>query len=569
MIGSKKEIKTPWITSYGKVKASLDYPLTTLFEEFEKTAKKYPLYTAYEFYGKKTTYTKALGDIITCAKALVAEGIEPGQSVTVCLPNCPQSVTSFYAINMIGAIANMIHPLSSPKEIEFYLRDSKSTAAITLDQFVPNFETIRSAVAPFKMIVATLKDSLPILTGIGYVLTQGRKITKINPTATTIPWKTFIENASGKSETCKAQKSCDDLAVILYSGGTTGVSKGIMLSSKNFNALSYQIIAMDGFFTPKDKMLAVIPMFHGFGLGISIHTMLVNGGHCILVPRFDLNSYAKILKTKKPNYIAGVPSIFEALLRLPNFGKADLSFLKGVFAGGDSLSVSLKKRFDSFLHEHNASITIREGYGTTECVTASCLTPYNKEKEGSIGIPLPDMLFKIVKPGTQTALDFGDDGEICIAGPTVMMGYANQKEETDKTLQKHRDGETWIHTGDLGNMDADGFIYFKQRIKRMIITNGYNIYPGMIENALEAHPTVHISCVIGIQDALKGQRIKAYIVLKDGYKESEELKNILREHCKEHIAKYALPSEFEFRADLPKTKVGKVAYRELEEEAEK
>lgn len=569
MSETNNTVKTPWVSSYGKVTPNLNYSTNTLFEEFEQNAIKNPTLTAYEFFGKKTNYSKALNDIKICAKALIAAGIKEGQSVTICLPNCPQSVTSFYAVNMIGAIANMIHPLSSPKEIEFYLNDSKSAAAITLDQFVPNFESIRSSVAPFRMIVASMTDSLPTVTGIGFYLTQGRKIPKVAFDSNTISWKNFIRKGSNISDNIKSTKTCDELAVVLYSGGTTGISKGIMLSSKNFNSLGTQIVNMDGSFTAGDKMLAVIPMFHGFGLGISIHTMLINGGHCILVPRFELSTYAKILKTKKPNYIAGVPSIFEALLRLPNFENTDLSFLKGVFAGGDSLSISLKKRFDEFLKEHKATIKIREGYGTTECVTASCLTPYNKEKEGSIGIPLPDMLFKIVKPGTQNELPYGEDGEICIAGPTVMLGYANQEEETAKTLQLHSDGETWIHTGDLGNMDNEGFIYFKQRIKRMIITNGYNVYPSIIENALEAHSSVHLACVIGIKDEIKGQKVKAYIVLKDGNEPSDELKKALREHCKEYVAKYALPSEFEFRLDLPKTKVGKVAYRELEEEVSK
>ena len=241
--------------------------------------------------------------------------------------------------------------------------------------------------------------------------------------------------------------------------------------------------------------------------------------------------------------------------------------MKGVFSGGDSLSIELKKRFDTFLEQHNASIHVREGYGTTECVTASCLTPIHTAKEGSIGLPFPDTYYKIVKPGTEEEVPYGEEGEICLSGPTVMMEYINNPKETADTLRKHADGLTWVHTGDLGIMDDEGFIYFKQRIKRMIITSGYNVYPSQIENALDAHELVHMSCVIGVPDPLKMQKVVAYVVLKPGVKVSEdEAREILLEYCEKHMAKYALPREIRFRDALPKTLVGKVAYRVLEEE---
>ena len=314
-------------------------------------------------------------------------------------------------------------------------------------------------------------------------------------------------------------------------------------------------------------MLAVMPIFHGFGLGVCIHSMLANGGRCLLIPRFNPESYAKLLKKHQPNFIAGVPTLYEALLRLKTLKRVDLSCLKGVFSGGDSLSIELKKRFDRFLAEHNAPIKVREGYGTTECVTASCLTPVHMAKEGSIGLPFPDTFYKIVKPGTTEEVAYGIEGEICLAGPTVMMEYINHPEETANTLKRHQDGLTWVHTGDLGLMDEDGFIYFRQRIKRMIITSGYNVYPSQIENVLDAHELVHMSCVIGIPDPYKMQRVVAFVVLKPGVKVSqEEASGILKAYCEKYVAKYALPTEFRFRSELPKTLVGKVAYRQLEEE---
>ena len=256
----------------------------------------------------------------------------------------------------------------------------------------------------------------------------------------------------------------------------------------------------------------------------------------------------------------------EALLRLPKMKNADLSCLKGVYSGGDSLSVELKKRFDQFLFDHHATIQVREGYGLTECVTASCLTPYHISREGSIGIPFPDTYYKIVEHGTQKEVPYGTEGEICLSGPTVMMGYLHHPEETAQTLQTHEDGLAWVHTGDLGYMDPDGFVYFRQRLKRMIVTSGYNVYPSQMENIFDAHELVQMSCVIGVPDKLKMQKVKAFVMLKPGVSANEETKDVLMTYIRKNVAKYALPYDIEFRAELPKTLVGKVAYRVLEEE---
>ena len=400
---------------------------------------------------------------------------------------------------------------------------------------------------------------------LGYKLTEGKKIAKVPEVDWVISWKQFIKDGEGVID-YRVPRRPTQGAAILYSGGTTGTTKGILLSNLNFNALGMQIIATNPMFKPGDKMLAIMPMFHGFGLGVSIHSMLVNGGRCILVPRFTPKTYAELLKKHKPNFIAGVPTLYEALLRLDNIDDLDLSCLKGMFSGGDSLSVELKKRIDRFLKEHNATIEVREGYGTTECVTASCLTPYNMSREGSIGIPFPDTFYKIVKVGTTEELPYGEEGEICLAGPTVMLEYCNHPEETAQTMRVHDDGRTYVHTGDLGVMDEDGFIYFRQRIKRMIITSGYNVYPSQMENIFDAHEAVHMSCVIGVPDPYKIQKIKAFVVLKPGFEAGEAMKKQLLEYCSKHVAKYAMPYDIEFRQDLPKTLVGKVAYRVLEQE---
>ena len=284
------------------------------------------------------------------------------------------------------------------------------------------------------------------------------------------------------------------------------------------------------------------------------------------IPRFTAKSYAKQIVKYKCNFIAGVPTLYEALLRLPSMDNADLSSLKGVFSGGDSLSIELKKKFDKFLYDHKAVIQVREGYGTTETVTACCLTPTNIYKEGSIGLPFPDTYIKIVKPDTDEEVPYGEEGEILLAGPTVMKEYMNNPAETAKTLRKHADGLTWVYTGDLGSMDEQGFIYFKGRAKRIIISSGYNVYPGQLENILDAHEKVQMSCIIGVPDAYKMQKVKAFVTLKPGVPADDNTKQELLAYCRKHIAKYAMPYDIEFRDELPKTLVGKVAYRVLEEE---
>lgn len=560
-------VRTPWIKNLGGVPAHLEYFQGSMYDRVAEIAVNYPDYIAYDFMGDKVKYKDFIKKVDECARALAAIGVKEGERVTICMPNAPQAVIMFYAINKIGAIANMVHPLSSEKEIEFYLKESASVVCITLDQFYGKFENIRGNVPLRSLILTSIKDVLSPIKKKGYYLAQGRKIKKVPSNAEIVWWERFLKDGNNYHGPFHVERKSQDPAVILYSGGTTGTTKGILLSNLNFNALSQQIIATNPMFKPGDKMLAVMPIFHGFGLGVCIHSMLANGGRCLLIPRFNPQSYAKLLKKHKPNFIAGVPTLYEALLRLKTLDRVDLSCLKGVFSGGDSLSIELKKRFDAFLREHGATIPVREGYGTTECVTASCLTPSHWAKEGSIGLPFPDTFYKIVKPGTEEEVPYGEEGEICLAGPTVMMEYINNSEETANTLKRHADGLTWVHTGDLGMMDEDGFIYFRQRIKRMIVTSGYNVYPSQIENVLDAHEYVHMSCVIGVPDPLKMQRVVAFVVLKPGLKVSEEeAREAILEHCSKYVAKYAMPSDIQFRDDMPKTLVGKVAYRILEEE---
>lgn len=558
--------KTPWEGHTGDAPLNLKYFEGSMYDAVEQIAKQYPDNIAFDFMGRSTTYRKFIEEINMCARSLKTIGVREGDRVTIAMPNCPQAIYMFYAVNLVGAISNMIHPLSAEKEIEFYLNESQSVTAITLDQFYSKFENVREHTKVVNIIIASVKDELSPTIKTGYMLTEGRKIQKIPSSAPVIMWHDFIKMGRHCFYNYKVNRASHDVATILYSGGTTGTTKGIELTNYNFNALGRQVIATNSMFRVGDKMLAAMPLFHGFGLGVCIHTMLSQGGRCILVPRFTAKSYAKLIVKYRCNFIAGVPTLYEALLRLPSMENADLSCLKGVFSGGDSLSVELKKKLDRFLYDHKAVIQVREGYGTTETVTACCLTPAKMFKEGSIGVPFPDTYIKIVEPGTDNELPYGTEGEILLAGPTVMKGYMGHPDETAQTLRLHSDGLKWVYTGDLGFMDEEGFVYFRGRAKRMIITSGYNVYPGQLENILDAHDMVQMSCVIGVPDPYKMQKIKAFVKLSAGIEPNDATKEIIMNYCRKNIAKYSMPYDIEFRDDLPKTLVGKVAYRVLEEE---
>ena len=572
--------KTPWAPFMGEVPMHLDYFEGSMFQAVEKIAQQYPENVAFDFMGKSTTYPEMIREIERCARALKAIGVKENDKVTIAMPNCPQAIYMFYAVNLVGAIGNMIHPLSAEKEIELYLTVSESETAITLGQFYQKFANIRANTRVKNLIIADIKDALSPVMKLGFdvkniidpiskAIKKHSKIQwtpKVPRNAPVLLWNDFLRRGETVTGEFRVHHKGEDPAVILYSGGTTGTTKGIVLTNRNFNALGQQVIAANPIFRPGDKMLAAMPLFHGFGLGVCVHTMLSQGGRCILIPQFTAKSYAKDLVKYRCNFIAGVPTLYEALLRLPSMDSADLSCLKGVFSGGDSLSIELKKKFDKFLKDHKATIQVREGYGTTETVTACCLTPLTKAKEGSIGIPLPDVYMKIVAPGTDRELPYGTEGEILLAGPTVMKEYMKHPEETAQTLRKHADGLTWVYTGDLGTQDEEGFIYFKGRAKRMIISSGYNVYPAQIENILDAHEKVQMSCVIGVPDAYKMQKVKAFVKLAANVPANEETKQELLDYCRKHIAKYAMPYDIEFKEDMPKTLVGKVAYRVLEEE---
>ncbi len=560
------KVKTPWYGSYEDIPKHLDYPDYSLYESIRRVCEKFSENIAYDYFNRKVTFKHFLKDIDTAAKSYVAIGVKKGDKVTIVMPNTPESIISFYALNKIGAIPNMVHPLSSQNEIKHYIELSKSVAILTIDATFSTVYSIVPGTTIQNIIVASPSNSMRYMKPV-YKATQITS-NRIPREKGIIKWWRFMRLAKKVKRGVDAYTDESYPAAILYSGGTTGKPKGIVLSNLNFNSLALQGVQFAKA-NSEDRLLAIMPIFHGFGLGVCIHTVLSVGGQSILIPRFDNKNFHKLLRKHKPTFLAGVPTLWEVMIKNPKMKDADLSFLKVMISGGDSLSISLKRRMDAFLKEHNSDIQVREGYGLTECVSGTCLNPSHMNKEGSVGIPYPDTYYKIVKAGTSEEVPYGEEGEICLSAPTVMLEYLDEPEETENTLKIHDDGLTWLHTGDLGSMDEEGWVYFKLRIKRMIVSNGYNIYPQQLENVIDAHPNVSVSTVIGIPDKNKREVAKAFIVLKNGVEPTDEVKQNIYNYCKQNIAKYALPKEFEYRDELPKTLVNKVDYTRLKEESMK
>ena len=553
------KLKAPWLKFYDGIRKNLCYRDETISEAVFRVAEKYPQNTALIYMNEKVSYEKLRKNIFRVLEMLKQIGVKKGERLMVCLPNIPQAVYLLYAANHIGAVCSFVHPLSAPMELVKFINELDAEYIFALDSMKEVFSDVFSHTGARRLIMTSPADELNCLKQGLYKISQKQKI----QSGTALCWKTLMKNVE-ETDFPKADMSSEETSVVLFSGGTTGEPKGVMLSSKSINAMGFQTAEMSHCQVQGKSMLAAMPMFHGFGLCVCVHTVLINGGTCILVPRFTVREYARLIKRHRPNFIAGVPTLFEALIGEKAMNKADLSCLLGVFSGGDTLSVKLKKRFDEFLKEHNSNVKIREGYGATECVTASCLTPYNIQKEGSIGIPFPDTYYKICAVGTTCELPYNTEGEICIYGPALMKGYLNDDEETAKVLKTHEDGRLWLHTGDAGVMDEDGFVYFRYRLKRIIVTSGYNVYPQRIEALLNSHPAVKESCVVGVSDPYKMQRIKAFVVPENNFQGN--LKEELFALCRQNVARYAVPSEIEFRESLPRTKFSKVAYTELERE---
>jgi len=549
-----------WLAAYGEVPHHLAYPDCSLHDAIMATVRRVPDAVAYDFLGTSVTYREFGRRIDRMADAFAALGMSPGDRITIALPTSPQGVIAYYAANRLGAVSAMIHPLSTAQEVERLITLSRSRFALTLDALYDRFAGAPSRTPLETLILTRLSDALPPLRRLAYWLVQGRKIPAVPRDAPVRWWKDLVARPSPPAS--RPVLDTNAMAGILFSGGTLGTPKGIMLSHRNFIADGMQLAAWarlkDG-----DRMLAALPIFHGFGLGGLINAGFLTGARVILVPRFSADTAAKLIRENRANVIAGVPTLYDAMSRDPDFQRADLSCLRAAFSGGDALPASIKNRFEHLVAERGGSIRLLEGYGLTEAVTGVMVMPMHAAREGSVGVPLPDMRVSICRPGTDEELPVGEDGEICVHGPAVMLGYLDDAAATARVLKQHRDGRTWLHTEDIGHRDADGYFYFRGRLKRMIKSSGFNVYPAEVEQVIGRHPAVAEACVIGVPDPSQGERVKAFVLLRAGQVPSPALAQEIIAHCRDHLIKWSCPRDVEFRSEFPRTRIGKVDFRAL------
>lgn len=568
-IGFKKKPKATWNKYYDKKAMNFDVPNISIYQYIKEKSlnNKYKDNIAIEYYGTKITYQEFYRRIDSIAKSFRSQGIRRGDVVTVLSANTPEAVMSFYALNKIGAVANMIHPLSGENEIKEALQRYSTVMLVAMDITYNKIKNILEDTEVYKTIIISAKDSMPTLMKIGYEVTQGYKVEKPKKSEDFLYWKDFIKLGENYSKDKVAEETKRDTpAVILHSGGSTGTPKGIVLSNGNFNAATIQSEYALPDLDCNDTILAIMPIFHGFGLSVSITDAFAVGAKVVLIPTFKASEFDKLITKHNPSVLVGVPTLFEALTSNERMEKVNLSNLKYVIGGGDTLSKKRVEAINNFLHEHGAKTNFTQGYGMTEAVACISFDLKYASRPGTVGIPWPGTYVQITKPGTDEPVATGEDGEICICGPTVMLGYYNNEKETNEALHIHKDGNVWLHSGDIGSMDKDGFISYKQRLKRMIVTSGYNVYPSQIEEVIERHPAVMDSSVIGIPHPYKVEVAKAYIALKQGYKDTPKLRAEIMELCKKNLAAYSIPKEYEFRKSLPKTMIGKVDFRKLQQE---
>ena len=554
----------PWLRFYGSVPTSLEYPEVTLYEALMASVRQRPDAMAFDFLGSTATYRELGESVDHCASALASLGVNQDDRITISMPTSPQGVIAFYAAAKLGAIPSMIHPLSAPAEVEGFLNRSGSRVALTLDAFYKSFAEIEGATPLETLVLARISDDLPLLKRVGFWLTRGRKIARVPPDPRVRWWSDLM--AAKHPPVPAVATGTYEPAAILYSGGTTGTPKGIVLSHHNFISEGMQVAAWVGL-GPHDTIVAALPIFHGFGLAALINGGLLSGAQLVLVPVFSPEAIADVLRTKRPTLIAGVPTLYEALARDPALRRVDLSSLRAAFCGADTLPKPVRERFETLVMERGGHVRLLEGYGLSEAVAAVMGTPLGGYRAGSIGVPFPDMVAAICRPGETEELSPGEEGEICLSGPAVMLGYLDDAAATAAALKVHGDGRTWLHTGDIGRMDEDGFFYFSSRLKRMIKSSGFNVFPAQVEAALYEHPDVAEACVVGVPDEAQGERVKAFVVAKDATRAGDALAAELIEHCRTRLIKWSCPREVEFRDALPKTKVGKVDFTTMAREA--
>ncbi len=535
-----------------------------MYDAIYEAACKWPHNVALEFYDTQVTYRDMIKKINRVAAALKEAGAEAGDRITICMPNTPEAVYMFYAVNEIGAVANMVHPLASEKEIEDYVNQSKSKIMFCVDLSYPKVEAIIKNTSLERVIVVSPMRSMALIVRGIYKLTKGRK-NHIRQSQKVTTWDKFLLRAPKFIGNPHARVNARDDAVIMYSGGTTGRPKGVVLSNLNFNAqaLGARYLVPDLFRTTDRSFMAFLPNFHAFGLGCCIHMPLYFGERSFLIPQFSPKKLKQYITKYKVNVLIGVPSVFDYLTKI-KFRKDGLKGVKYVVSGGDMISLATKEKINDFLKAHGSSAVIENGYGLTEASGGFIFSPVSVAKEADvIGFPIPDNDVRIIDPETLKEVPVGEEGEIVVAGLSVMKRYLNNPEETAAAMVKIK-RKKFLRTGDIGYIDKRGAVHFRSRLRRIIVSNGYNVYPAHVEEVTQKCAQVAACAAVGADDPLRGQKVVIFVVPEEGASK-RTIRKELTAIYKQFLAKYEIPREMRFIEALPQTKMAKVDFRALEE----
>lgn len=554
----------PWLKYYAQKYIDQTLPALSAFEYVCQRSKNHLNDTALEYYGRKFTYADLIVNVKKTAAALRGAGVKKGDIVTVVSIMTPEIIALFYAADMIGATLNLVDPRYSVEGIREYIEEVDSHLLVCLNVVYERCRQAAKRTNVEKVIVLSPADSLPPVMAVGYKLTTPDK----NKYASNvIRWKQFIKGGEGQS-TAAEPYDPDHACVVVHTGGTTGSPKGVMLTDDCFNGIALQFQAYPKLFHRGQKLMNVMPPFIAYGFACGIHLPLVLGFTVIIIPNLDPAKLGSLVLKHKPEHMFGVPTHYQQLAADPKLRDKDLSFIINYAAGGDSLSRGAEQTVNDFLAAHGARYPIAKGYGMTEVSSAATVAAGLDNKPGSVGIPMVNTIIAAFEPGTDRELPIGERGELCISGPCLMKGYYNKPEETAILLRRHPDGRVWAHTGDMGYLDEDGFVFLDSRIKRMIIRHdGFKVFPSMIENVVSRHPAVHQCSVVGCadKDHTQGRLPFVYIVLKaDTTAKKKQVIRELERMCAEELPEYVQPVAYKFISSMPMTPVGKVDYRQLE-----
>lgn len=575
VLTGKPSVDKPWLQYYSKEAKNAQIPEMTVYD-YLKVKNKNLNRVALNYY-RKITYGEMFDRIDEVMRSLLNKNVRKGDIVSIMAPTLPEVVYLFYALSRIGAAANMIDPRKSPEEIEEYVKEVDSKLLFVVDVMSDKVSNIKKNSIVSDIILMSPADSLPAPLKAGYKvqnMIQNVKEKKLNSYAKSgecESWSEFIKQ--GKSVLLNRgydlfQKNMP--LAIMRTGGTTGKAKGAVLTNENFNSAALQCILAGYDFKPEHNWLDIMPPFIAYGLGNGLHLPLVCGMEVVLIPQFDPEKFANLMIKYRPNHMTGVPSHYKHLIDHPKLKKKDLSYVIAPTVGGDKMQENLEEETNAYLKKKNCAYKVVKGYGMTEvnAAVAACISN-EVNAIGSVGIPFPKTIISIFDPETGEELGYNEQGEVCITGPNTMLGYYHNPNETEHILRKHKDGKIWVHSGDLGYMTENGFLYITDRMKRMIIrSDGFKVVPSDIEKVLSSHSAVETCCVVGVDNlkyAGQGQIPFANIVLKEEYKNfGEQIKNELFLLCKEKLAEYVQPEYIEYYDSLPLTSIGKIDFLSLQ-----